>query len=66
LTNWFEINGIELAYIQKGKPQQNGYTERLNGPMRREFLDACLFESPGDRPPSMYQKLENSNLQLTQ
>lgn len=89
-TSWCENHGIELAYIQKGKPQQNGFAERFNGSMRREFLDAYLFESLsqvremawhwrldynderpheslGNLPPSVYrQKLENSNLQLSQ
>lgn len=44
-STWCEAQGIKLAYIQKGKPQQNGFAERFNGSMRREFLDAYLFES---------------------
>ena len=40
-----EDNDIDLAYIEKGKPQQNGFAERFNGSMRREFLDAYLFDS---------------------
>lgn len=43
--DWCESNGIAVIYIQPGKPQQNGFVERFNGSMRREFLDAYLFES---------------------
>ena len=43
--DWREARDIEIAYIQPGKPQQNGFVERFNGSFRREFLDAYLFES---------------------
>ena len=44
-ADWCEEHGIEVVYIQKGKPQQNGFAERFNGYFRYEFLDAYLFES---------------------
>lgn len=88
-VDWCKQHDIHLAYIQSGKPQQNGFAERFNGSFRREFLDAYLFEnltqvremawdwqqdynyerphdSLGNMTPDMYrQKLENSNLQLS-
>lgn len=43
-VDWCVDNEINLAYIQPGKPQQNGFAERFNGTFRREFLNAYLFE----------------------
>ena len=45
LQQWCEDNAITLQYIQPGKPTQNAYIERKNGSIRRELLNAYLFNS---------------------
>jgi putative transposase len=42
---WAAQNDIDWHYIQPGKPQQNGFTESLNGRMRDEFLNQHWFSS---------------------
>jgi putative transposase len=42
---WCQKRNIELAFIQPGKPMQNGFVERLNGNIRRELLNAYVFKS---------------------
>ena len=44
-VSWAEQHGIELRYIQPGKPNQNAFVERFNRSVRQEVLNAWLFES---------------------
>jgi len=45
LDIWCKEQKITLMFIQPGKPMQNGYVERCNGNIRRELLDAYLFQT---------------------
>jgi putative transposase len=45
LDNWCKENKVTLAFIQPGKPMQNGYVERCNGSIRSELLNAYVFKS---------------------
>jgi putative transposase len=45
LDMWCRENKIILAFIQPGKPMQNGFVERCNGNIRKELLNAYVFTS---------------------
>jgi len=45
LAAWAEDHQVTLAFIEPGKPAQNGYIERFNRTYREEILDAYLFRS---------------------
>jgi putative transposase len=50
LVSWAERHGIELRYIQPGKPNQNAFVERFNRSVRQEVLNAWLFDSLTQAP----------------
>lgn len=43
LVSWANDRGIELKFIEKGKPFQNRYMERFNPSFREEVLNAYCF-----------------------
>lgn len=45
LDQWCKDHQITLIFIQPGKPTQNSYVERCNGSIRRELLNAYLFQT---------------------
>ena len=45
LEEWCSDKKITIQFIQPGKPMQNGYIERKNGSIRRELLNAYMFNS---------------------
>ncbi len=44
VANWAEQNGVELEFIEPGKPMQNGFVERFNRTYREAVLDMYIFE----------------------
>ena len=45
LDMWCREHKISLAFIQSGKPMQNGFVETCNGNIRKELLNAYVFTS---------------------
>ena len=45
LDTWCKDRKITLAFIQPGKPMQNGYIERCNGSIRKDLLNAYVFRT---------------------
>jgi putative transposase len=44
-VDWCKQHGVEIRYIQPGKPNQNAFIERFNKSYRDEVLDAHLFST---------------------
>jgi putative transposase len=45
LQEWAKDKGIDIWFIQPGKPSQNGLMERLNGTLRTECLNLQWFKN---------------------
>jgi putative transposase len=45
LQNWAREWGIQIEYIQPGKPQQNAYVERFNRTVRYEWLSQYCWSN---------------------
>lgn len=45
LAEWAEERGVELSFIEPGRPMQNGFIERFNGSYRRGVLDMYVFRN---------------------
>ena len=45
VLQWASTHNIDWHYIDPGKPQQNGFTESMNGKIRDEFLNEHWFTS---------------------
>jgi putative transposase len=45
LQKWARRHGVELRFIQPGRPMQNGFVERFNRTYRQEVLDCYVFET---------------------
>jgi putative transposase len=48
LDMWCKEHKISLTFIQPGKPMQNGFVERCNGNIRKELLNAFVFNNLDD------------------
>ena len=45
LAEWSEKHGVQLEFIEPGKPTQNWFVERFNRTYREEVLNMYVFNS---------------------
>ena len=60
-TQWCFQAGIQIRYIQPGKPMQNGFIERFNRSYRNEILDSRIFDNLIQVREQTYKWMEHYN-----
>ena len=61
MLSWSRSQGVEIDYIQPGKPMQNAYIESFNGRLRDECLNLYWFKNIHDLTNELQRWKEDYN-----